>query len=250
MYWIGKNGQKRVPAYFEYKYGIDFEREKQFLIDNGYLENDKPTSKGADVIVTHFDVVEAHSPEATSAKKAQMKFEEADAISIEQNNTLSNFKISQIQSVNQRNLMLVSDIDKEKIKNDLMLLNKLLSKAQKALEIKTKLEIKVDEIVYNSSLKNRLCTYFEYEPFTSSGKSSKYPFVLYFTTSDGSIATPNYECFGDIGYRQDNTVGFSTLNIWRGKQGYRIELGIIDSLLSVKRIDSMLGGTKTTIYKK
>ena len=30
LYWIGKNGQKRIPSYFEYKYGIEFEKENQF----------------------------------------------------------------------------------------------------------------------------------------------------------------------------------------------------------------------------
>ena len=60
LYWAGKNGQKRVPSYFEYKYGIEFEKEKQFLISNGYLADNKPTSKGADAIVAHFDVIEAH----------------------------------------------------------------------------------------------------------------------------------------------------------------------------------------------
>lgn len=60
LYWVGKNGQKRVPSYFEYKYGIEFEKEKKFLISNGYLVDNKPTSKGADAIVAHFDVIEAH----------------------------------------------------------------------------------------------------------------------------------------------------------------------------------------------
>lgn len=60
LYWVGKNGQKRVPSYFEHKYGIEFEKEKQFLISNSYLADNKPTSKGADAIVAHFDIIEAH----------------------------------------------------------------------------------------------------------------------------------------------------------------------------------------------
>ena len=60
LYWVGKNGQKRVPSYFEYKYGIEFKKEKQFLINNGYLADNKPTPKGAEAIVTHFDVIESH----------------------------------------------------------------------------------------------------------------------------------------------------------------------------------------------
>lgn len=71
LYWVDKHGKKRVPSYFEYKYGIEFEKEKQFLINNGYLVDNKLTSKGTEAIVTHFDIIEAHSPGATSAKKAQ-----------------------------------------------------------------------------------------------------------------------------------------------------------------------------------
>lgn len=60
MYWIGKYKNKRVPVYFEYKYGIEFEKEKQFLINNGYLTDNKPTLKGAEAIVAHFDVIDSH----------------------------------------------------------------------------------------------------------------------------------------------------------------------------------------------
>ena len=71
LYWLGKYGQgRRIPSYFEYKYGIDFIKEQQFLIENGYLVDAKPTSKGANAIVTHFFVVEEHSSKASGTKKA------------------------------------------------------------------------------------------------------------------------------------------------------------------------------------
>lgn len=31
LYWLKKYKNKRVPAYFEYRYGIDFEKEKSFF---------------------------------------------------------------------------------------------------------------------------------------------------------------------------------------------------------------------------
>lgn len=62
LYWLGKYTNKRVPAYFEYKYGIDFEKEKQFLFDNGFLDSaNKPTEKGKRAIEEHHDVIESHS---------------------------------------------------------------------------------------------------------------------------------------------------------------------------------------------
>lgn len=71
LYWFGKYGAgKRIPSYFEYKYGLDFVKEQQFLIDRGYLADSKPTARGADAIVAHFSVIEEHSPKASGTKKA------------------------------------------------------------------------------------------------------------------------------------------------------------------------------------
>lgn len=62
LYWLKKYTNKKVPAYFEYKYGIDFEKEKNFLFSNGFLdENNKPTVKGEAAIKKHAKVIEKHS---------------------------------------------------------------------------------------------------------------------------------------------------------------------------------------------
>lgn len=63
LHWMKKWTDKRVPAYFEYKYGIDFEKEKGYLLSNGYLdENNKPTEKGVQAIARHISVIENHKP--------------------------------------------------------------------------------------------------------------------------------------------------------------------------------------------
>ncbi len=63
LYWLNKNTNKKTPSYFEYKYGIDFEKEKIFLYTNGYLnELNKPTEKGKRAIQEHYDVIESHTP--------------------------------------------------------------------------------------------------------------------------------------------------------------------------------------------
>ena len=62
LYWLNKYTNKKVPAYFEYRYGINFDYEKAFLIYNGYLNSmDKPTEKGMDAIKKHEEVIAAHS---------------------------------------------------------------------------------------------------------------------------------------------------------------------------------------------
>ena len=250
LYWIGKNGQKKAPSYFEYKYGIEFEKEKQFLISNGYLADNKPTSKGTDAIVIHFDIIEAHSPEATSAKKVQKQFADSNAISIDQNAKSNGFAVTQTYSVNGRNLMLVSDCDKASIFEGIELVNELLNSIKKQLKIREALNIPISEIVFNSNFSQKLYTYFEYAPLTASGKQSKYPFELYITTREHYEAMPEFECFGSIGYLKDNRIGSATLNFWYKSKGYHIGLGMIEDKLSVKKVEQSLKGVKTTIYKK
>lgn len=63
LYWLKKYTNKKVPVYFEYKYGIDFEKEKLFLKSKGFLnDSDKPTPKGEKAIANHYSVVEKHTP--------------------------------------------------------------------------------------------------------------------------------------------------------------------------------------------
>ncbi len=250
LYWVGKNGQKRVPSYFEYKYGIEFEKEKKHLINNGYLADNKPTSKGAEAIVAHFDIIEAHSPEATSAKKAQKQFANSEAIFANQSIPSNGFAITETYSVNGRNLMLVADCDKAKVFEGIEVINQLLSTIKKQLKVRELLTIPTSEIVFNSNFSEKLYTYFEYSPLTTSGKQSKYPLELYITTREHYEASPNFECFGSIGYLKDNRIGSATLNFWYNSRGYHINLGMIDDKLSVKKVEQSLKGTKTTIYKK
>lgn len=61
LYWLKIHSEKSIPLYFEYQYGINFEKEKEFLRENGYLSNlDKPTGEGMLAIENHFDVIENH----------------------------------------------------------------------------------------------------------------------------------------------------------------------------------------------
>ena len=63
LYWLKKYTNKKVPVYFEYKYGIDFEKEKLFLKSKGFLnDSDKPTPKGEKAIANHYSVIEKHTP--------------------------------------------------------------------------------------------------------------------------------------------------------------------------------------------
>lgn len=87
LYWISRyNMKRRIPSYFEYKYGIDFVKETEFLISQGYLDaNNKLTDKGNATIQAHSEVVEEH--QAKNAK-SKWSFESASKQILEQKKSL------------------------------------------------------------------------------------------------------------------------------------------------------------------
>ena len=82
--WLKRYAGKKAPIHFEYKYGIDFEKEKEFLFANGYLnELSKPTEKGAAAIKANADVFENHAK-----LKSEMIYEEAIKATLMQRDSL------------------------------------------------------------------------------------------------------------------------------------------------------------------
>ncbi len=60
LYWLSKyNLNRRIPAYFEYEYGIEFMTELQWLKAEGFIDKfNKPTQRGKQSIQEHLDVIE------------------------------------------------------------------------------------------------------------------------------------------------------------------------------------------------
>lgn len=82
--WLKRYAGKKAPIHFEYKYGIDFEKEKEFLFSNGFLnELSKPTEKGAAAIKAYADVFENHAK-----LKSEMIHEEAIKATLSQRDSL------------------------------------------------------------------------------------------------------------------------------------------------------------------
>lgn len=62
LYWIKEVHRKRIPSYFEYKYGINFTDEQLFLQKNGYLTQEmKLTDEGNSAISLHYNIIKNHS---------------------------------------------------------------------------------------------------------------------------------------------------------------------------------------------
>ena len=63
LYWLENIHRKRIPSYFEYRYGIDFAKERHFLFEQGFLDaQNKLTIKGEQAVQNHIEVIENHNP--------------------------------------------------------------------------------------------------------------------------------------------------------------------------------------------
>lgn len=81
LYWLKKYTNKKVPVYFEYKYGIDFEAEKVYLFDRGYLDDaNKPTPNGEEAINNHIAVIENHSAGKAKPDSATQTIAQRDSM--------------------------------------------------------------------------------------------------------------------------------------------------------------------------
>jgi SPP1 gp7 family putative phage head morphogenesis protein len=83
LYWLKKYTNKKVPSYFEYQYGIDFEKERTFLLNEGFLDStNKPTAKGDKAIENHSKVIENHAPkrDVSIAEISQQILKQRDSL--------------------------------------------------------------------------------------------------------------------------------------------------------------------------
>lgn len=97
LYWLKKYTNKKVPVYFEYKYGVDFEKEKIYLHENGFLDDaNKPTEKGEAAITQHFEVIENHK---IATEKPAPTIENISAQIIAQLNSIKRNGFSQYEFI-------------------------------------------------------------------------------------------------------------------------------------------------------
>lgn len=58
IYWIDKFKPTRpIPVYFEYEFGIDFQKEKIFLEEQGYIKNFSATESGKEIMTKYSDII-------------------------------------------------------------------------------------------------------------------------------------------------------------------------------------------------
>lgn len=80
LHWLRQHTNESIPSYFEYVYGIDFEKEKKYLLDQGYLIPDcsKPSSAGEKAIQQHYDVIKNLEPTNRRLKRKSHAVDRAE----------------------------------------------------------------------------------------------------------------------------------------------------------------------------
>lgn len=130
---------------------------------------------------------------------------------------------------------------------DISYMNDFLKVACKLGNIKQKLEICTEEILFDGEGVSTL----EKLPNTKTGKAPKYIVKLTFTTKSWEEFEPQEHYFGDIYYMQDGTIGKAWLVCWIKKKMYCIHIGLVGTSLAIKKIETNAkNGEKEVIYKR
>lgn len=232
LYWIDKVHRSRIPDYFEYEYGIDFETEKHFLNQSGYLSNNSITEKGQQAIQLHYEVILKRNPEPTNKAPSQI------AVEYHSGRIISERKADSIE-----------EIPKEEysyLESELKYLNKIVAEVSRNFSL-PKMTISFDRLRFGMGFFD---THYIFTPYTKAGRSSKYPLSIRYSYPERDNGTP--AVFGNIYYLQNGSIGKTSQIYWIQKEGYVIDFGLTKDRLVLKRIEHLtpLEGARTFIYKE
>lgn len=233
LYWIGKYTNKKIPAYFEYEYGIDFCKEKEFLYKNGFLNDlNKPTPKGEQAIKNHYSIIEKKHPAPKydgGVDKSSICVNECGRI---------------ISSTFPDGFSKIPTSDVHIIFNEIKEINRIVKTAEKLAEIKVNLVIDEKMLCFNSK-----DMFYEFHDLTPSMKKTKYPLTMHYACfGHGDINLPQ-DYFGEISYSRDGKIASARLIYWKQKQGYMIHLGTVKNAFVVKKVEVSGNSNWVTKYK-
>ncbi|TXJ31144.1 hypothetical protein [Brachyspira aalborgi] len=139
---------------------------------------------------------------------------------------------------------------RERVKQDLNSINKFIREAQDMrIPVKPFFNIDIDKVIFDLPNENQdqimSYTHFIKENLTKTGKTPKYPYRLFFRTveyawieSDGIISTKKYDTIhGNLYYLENQTIGKAWFVMWKQHNSYKIELKLIDNILSLGKIE-------------
>lgn len=228
LYWADKyyGKDRKVPEYFEFEYGINYEREKSILTDLGYLSRrGKLTEKGRAAIKKHYNIIEKKhpSPKITGT-------ENCGAV------TFSDHGRSLLGlSIGTYNL---SNSDFALISNEIEELKSAISKAKALAKIQGEQNISLCEIDFHKS-------FYTYHP-VSGKRKSKYPLTLHFYSDkyeawESGNGNPDVY-FGEINYLQTGKIGDARVIFWENNNGLQINIRTKNNVTyihDVQRVDTL-----------
>lgn len=137
-------------------------------------------------------------------------------------------------------------------KTDLHRLNLIVCQSRKLSRlIPRSICIPVDNVVFEQKNVNYGYTKLICNPFTNSGRLSKYPARLSFMTD---LSKSGDKTLGNIFYNADGKVEKADINIWLKGVGYFFKLGSVGASLVIKQITSTVKmnpkGLPEIIYKR
>ena len=233
LYWLNKYNNKKVPAYFEYEYGINFEAEKDYLIKNGYLDNSlKPTFKVLEAINKHIAVIEKKHPTP--------KYSGSPSIA----SPIMGSVGRSIPANLKQGIFNVPFSDRILIDKEFEQLNVFIAFALKLAHLKENLNIDTHNFSYSHNY-----TFYEAQPYTPTGRPSKYPLVLHYAYATHNDLNPSQDYFGKLYYTKSGDIGKARLIFWERKSGYMIHLALVDNQLVVKKVERNTPANWKTIYK-
>lgn len=237
LYWLCKHKKGRIPSYFEYDYGIDFVREKQFLLDNGYLNADsKPSEKGTKAIKLHIDVIKQRHPSPVYSEK---DVDSPPKQGIVQRRIVCTENLESVA---------VPETDKALLATEFEYINSIVKYACNLAHIRSELSVDTTKFFYGLE---PLQTHYTQTPFTPSGKKSKYPLTLHYAYKNSGDIDATRDRFGEIYYLQNGAIGKARLIFWNGqKKGYFIYLGQTQNTLVVKKVESSDTQRPNLLYKE
>ena len=236
LYWIEKFNRSRIPSYFEYEYGIEFEKEKIFLIENGYLDqHEKLTARGKSAIEQHHNVIDARhpAPKHSAVLSPPLPKQPHSGRMIPARMTAMKEPIP--------------SADMSVLQAEISYINHILQLACQLSEISSSFSINHDKLKYGLKMYE---THYEWMPHTKSGKPAKYPLMLRYAYDDIYNPTPPNECFGEVYYLTDGTIGKARLIFWSNKTGHVFYFGQTNGNLVVKKVVQSNPPQKIVLYKE
>lgn len=228
LYWINKykGKNRKIPRYFEFDYGINFEKERELLIEKGYLDrNLNLTEKGKDAVARHNEVIEARHPKSKNVGD------------IDQGIVVFSDSGRTIPTSIPDGTYKVPDADLPLIEIEIKEVNQAIKKALRLAKINPKIMIDPKSIDFNCSK-----TCYALHAHTASGKKSKFPLTFHYTY-DAYDPITDYEApndyFGEINYLKNGLIGDARLIFWKKKKGYFIDIRTKKDQTFIKSVETI-----------